>query len=84
MTGGRRCARLQAVLDAELAGGTDQPLAVLLACETGRCQIEGFTSNRRARVEHMFGQGAEEVPIVGALIEEDCFDPTWLDDPPPF
>jgi hypothetical protein len=42
LTGGRRCARLQAVLDAELAGGTDQPLAVLLACETGRCQIEGI------------------------------------------
>ncbi|MGB9047358.1 MAG: DNA polymerase Y family protein [Pseudonocardiaceae bacterium] len=36
--GGRRCARLQAVLDAEPAG----PLAVLLACETGRWQVEGI------------------------------------------
>lgn len=36
--GGRRCARLQAVLDAEPAGS----LAVLLACETGRWQVEGI------------------------------------------
>ncbi|MGH3721532.1 MAG: DNA polymerase Y family protein [Pseudonocardiaceae bacterium] len=33
--GGRRCARLQAVLDAE-------PLAVLLACEAGRWRVEGI------------------------------------------
>ncbi len=37
--GGRRCARLQAVLDAEPAG---EPLAVLLACETGRWRVEGI------------------------------------------
>lgn len=36
--GGRRCAQLQAVLDAEPAG----PLAVLLACETGRWKVEGI------------------------------------------
>jgi protein ImuB len=36
--GGRRCARLQAVLDTEPA----EPLAVLLACETGRWQVEGI------------------------------------------
>jgi protein ImuB len=36
--GGRRCARLQAVLDAEPAG----PLAVLLGCETGRWKVEGM------------------------------------------
>jgi protein ImuB len=36
--GGRRCARLQAVLDAEPAG----PLAVLLGCETGRWKVEGI------------------------------------------
>jgi protein ImuB len=36
--GGRRCSRLQAVLDAESAG----PLAVLLACEMGRWQVEGL------------------------------------------
>ncbi|MGH3768309.1 MAG: DNA polymerase Y family protein [Pseudonocardiaceae bacterium] len=35
--GGRRCARLQAVLDA----GTE-PYAVLLACETGRWRVEGI------------------------------------------
>lgn len=39
-TGGRRCARLQAVLD--VAGPTDDPLAVLLACETGRWRVEGI------------------------------------------
>jgi protein ImuB len=38
--GGRRCARLQAVLD--VAGPTDDPLAVLLACETGRWRVEGI------------------------------------------
>jgi protein ImuB len=38
--GGRRCARLQAVLD--VAGPADSPLAVLLACETGRWQVEGL------------------------------------------
>ncbi|MDQ4011133.1 MAG: DNA polymerase Y family protein [Actinomycetota bacterium] len=37
--GGRRCARLQAVLDVQPAG---DPLAVLLACETGRWQVEGI------------------------------------------
>ena len=37
--GGRRCARLQAVLDAQPAG---ELLAVLLVCETGRWQIEGI------------------------------------------
>ncbi|MGB8960949.1 MAG: DNA polymerase Y family protein [Pseudonocardiaceae bacterium] len=36
--GGRRCARLQAVLEAEPAG----PLAVLLACEAGRWRVEGI------------------------------------------
>ncbi|PZS24797.1 MAG: hypothetical protein DLM61_21175 [Pseudonocardiales bacterium] len=36
--GGRRCARLQAVLDAE----ADGLLAVLLACETGRWKVEGI------------------------------------------
>lgn len=36
--GGRRCARLQAVLAAGSASG---PLAVLLACEAGRWQVEG-------------------------------------------
>ncbi len=36
--GGRRCARLQAVLDAEASG----PLAVLLACEAGRWKVEGI------------------------------------------
>ncbi|MGH3981933.1 MAG: DNA polymerase Y family protein [Pseudonocardiaceae bacterium] len=36
---GRRCARLQAVLDAE---PTDQPLAVLLSCEMGRWWVEGI------------------------------------------
>ncbi|MGH4001296.1 MAG: DNA polymerase Y family protein, partial [Pseudonocardiaceae bacterium] len=34
--GGRRCARLQAVLDVEHGGRTDEPSAVLLAC-TGGC-----------------------------------------------
>ncbi|MDQ3901412.1 MAG: DNA polymerase Y family protein, partial [Actinomycetota bacterium] len=38
--GGRRCARLQAVLD--VAGPADDPLAVLLACETGRWRVEGI------------------------------------------
>jgi protein ImuB len=38
--GGRRCARLQAVLDA--AGPAEEPVAVLLACETGRWQVEGI------------------------------------------
>jgi protein ImuB len=38
--GGRRCARLQAVLDA--AGPTEEPVAVLLARETGRWQLEGI------------------------------------------
>jgi protein ImuB len=38
--GGRRCARLQAVLD--VAGPADDPLAVLLACETGRWRVEGL------------------------------------------
>jgi hypothetical protein len=28
----------------------------------------------------MFDQCAEELPIVGALIEEDCFESPWLDD----
>jgi protein ImuB len=37
--GGRRCARLQAVLDAQPA---EEPLAVLLACETGRWRVEGI------------------------------------------
>jgi protein ImuB len=37
--GGRRCARLQAVLDAAEPAG---PLAVLLACEAGRWQVEGI------------------------------------------
>ena len=36
--GGRRCARLQAVLEAEPA----ESLAVLLACETGRWRVEGI------------------------------------------
>jgi protein ImuB len=36
--GGRRCIRLQAVLDAEPTG----PLAVLLACEKGRWRVEGI------------------------------------------
>jgi protein ImuB len=41
--GGRRCARLQAVLDAE--PGSDrasEPLAVLLSCETGRWRVAGI------------------------------------------
>jgi protein ImuB len=38
--GGRRCARLQAVLD--VAEPTDDPLAVLLACETGCWRVEGI------------------------------------------
>ncbi|MGH3965939.1 MAG: DNA polymerase Y family protein [Pseudonocardiaceae bacterium] len=37
--GGRRCARLQAVLAPEPAG---EPLAVLLACEAGRWRVEGI------------------------------------------
>jgi protein ImuB len=41
--GGRRCARLQAVLDTELDDGpTAQPLAVLLACELDRWEVEGI------------------------------------------
>ncbi|MGH3868763.1 MAG: DNA polymerase Y family protein [Pseudonocardiaceae bacterium] len=36
--GGRRCARLQAVLDAQPA---EEPLAMLLACEAGRWRVEG-------------------------------------------
>jgi protein ImuB len=41
--GGRRCARLQAVLDTELDDGrTAQPLAVLLTCEIGRWRVEGI------------------------------------------
>lgn len=38
--GGRRCARLQAVLD--VTGPADDPLAVLLACETGHWRVEGI------------------------------------------
>ncbi|MGQ0715938.1 MAG: DNA polymerase Y family protein [Pseudonocardiales bacterium] len=41
-SGGRRCARLQAVLGAEPIGSTAEPLAVLLACETGRWRVEGI------------------------------------------
>ncbi len=37
--GGRRCARLQAVLGATQSA--EEPLAVLLACETGRWWVEG-------------------------------------------
>ncbi|MDQ3764514.1 MAG: DNA polymerase Y family protein [Actinomycetota bacterium] len=40
--GGRRCARLQAVLGTEPDGRTAQPLAVLLACELGRWRVEGI------------------------------------------
>ncbi|MGH3897284.1 MAG: DNA polymerase Y family protein [Pseudonocardiaceae bacterium] len=40
--GGRRCARLQAVLEPEPIGGIEEPLAVLLACETGRWRVEGI------------------------------------------
>jgi protein ImuB len=41
--GGRRCARLQAVLETQSDDGrTAQPLAVLLACETGRWRVEGI------------------------------------------
>ena len=42
--GGRRCARVQAVLDVEpgLRDGTGEQLAVLLACETGRWRVEGI------------------------------------------
>jgi protein ImuB len=40
--GGRRCARLQAVLDVEPGSSPAEPLAVLLACETGRWRIEGI------------------------------------------
>jgi protein ImuB len=40
--GGRRCARLQAVLDAEPAGHFTGPLAILLACEAGRWRVEGI------------------------------------------
>jgi protein ImuB len=38
--GGRRCARLQAVLDA--GGPAEEPVAVLLACEAGHWQVEGI------------------------------------------
>jgi len=38
--GGRRCARMQAVLD--VTGPADDPLAVLLACETGHWRVEGI------------------------------------------
>jgi protein ImuB len=38
--GGRRCARLQVVLDA--AGLADDPLAVLLTCETGHWRVVGI------------------------------------------
>ncbi|MEO7195645.1 MAG: DNA polymerase Y family protein, partial [Pseudonocardiaceae bacterium] len=44
--GGRRCARLQAVLDAHRAESDVEPaagpLAVLLACEAGRWRVEGI------------------------------------------
>jgi protein ImuB len=42
--GGRRCARVQAVLDVEpgLRDGTGEQLAVLLACEAGRWRVEGI------------------------------------------
>ncbi|MGQ0775440.1 MAG: DNA polymerase Y family protein [Pseudonocardiales bacterium] len=41
--GGQRCARLQAVLDAEPGPGrASEPLAVLLVCERGRWQVEGI------------------------------------------
>jgi len=42
--GGRRCARVQAVLDVEPGprGGAGQQLAVLLACEAGRWRVEGI------------------------------------------
>jgi protein ImuB len=41
--GGRRCARLQAVLDADPTGHTAaEPLAVLLTCETGHWRVEGI------------------------------------------
>jgi protein ImuB len=38
--GGRRCARLQAVLDA--VRPAEEPVAVLLACQTGRWRVEGI------------------------------------------
>jgi protein ImuB len=38
--GGRRCARLQVVLDA--AGLADDPLAVLLTCEMGHWRVVGI------------------------------------------
>jgi protein ImuB len=41
--GGRRCARLQVVLDAESTGRTTaEPFAVLLACKVGRWSVEGI------------------------------------------
>ncbi|MGH3787881.1 MAG: DNA polymerase Y family protein [Pseudonocardiaceae bacterium] len=40
--GGRRCARLQAVLDTDPEGRAAEPLAVLLACEAGRWRVEGI------------------------------------------
>ncbi len=40
--GGRRCARLQAVLDAVPGGRTGEPLAVLLSRAAGRWQVEGI------------------------------------------
>lgn len=39
-SGGRRCARLQVVLNA--LGSADDPFAVLLACETGCWRVEGI------------------------------------------
>ncbi|MGH4015072.1 MAG: DNA polymerase Y family protein [Pseudonocardiaceae bacterium] len=40
--GGRRCARLQAVLDAEPGGHAGEPLAVLLTRAEGCWRVEGF------------------------------------------
>ena len=41
--GGRTCVRLQAVLDAEPGRRAEpEPLAVLLACQSGRWQVEGI------------------------------------------
>ncbi|MGH3826401.1 MAG: DNA polymerase Y family protein [Pseudonocardiaceae bacterium] len=39
--GGRRCAQLQAVLDAQATEPAAGPLAVLLACDAGRWRVEG-------------------------------------------
>lgn len=41
-SGGRRAARLQAVLDAEPGDASGEPLAVLLACTGGRWRVEGI------------------------------------------